>query len=146
MRSLPCLLLLGTLVLGLAACGARESPAGKPAAKTASPPAQLAPWKIELQAAGPIVSDQPVEFKATVKDSSGQPVTDAQVELSLSMKTMDMGENKAALKPAAPGVYGGKAIFSMAGPWEVEVRATKNGLTALERFPYVVKVPGESKR
>jgi len=146
MRSLLCSLLLLALVLALAACGTRESPEGKPPAKSPAPPAQLSSWKIELQAAEPIVSDKPVEFTATVKDASGEPVADAQVELSLAMKSMDMGENKARLTAAAPGVYGGKATFTMAGPWEVEVRATKNGLTALERFPYVVKQPGQSKK
>lgn len=142
MRSLVCLLLACTVGLALAACGRRESQAGK-TAKTEALPAQLASWKIQLQAAEPVVPDQPTAFTATVKDSAGQAVADAQVELSLTMKTMDMGENRARLTQTAPGVYAGKATFTMAGPWQVETRVTRNGVTALERFPYLVTQPNE---
>ncbi len=145
-RSLLCLLLACELVLVAAACGRRESQTGKSAAKTEAVPVQLASWKIQVQAVEPVVPDQPTSFTATVTDSAGQAVADAQVELLLTMKTMDMGENRARLTQSTPGVYNGKAIFTMAGPWEVEARVTKDGVTALERFPYVVMPPNEEKQ
>jgi nitrogen fixation protein FixH len=139
MKSLLCSLLLFALALGLSACGSREPPAGKGPATTEAPPAQLAAWKIELRGPDQVVADKPLEFTANVKEASGQPVAGAVVEISLKMKTMDMGENKARLTEQAPGVYSGKATFTMTGTWEVEVRATKGSLTAVEHFPYTVK-------
>ncbi len=145
MRLLLRLLPVIGLSLGLAACGHDGSQSKTPASNE-KPPAQIASWKIALQAVEPVVSDQPTAFTATVKDAAGQAIADAQVELSLIMKTMDMGENKARLTQTAPGVYSGKATFTMAGPWEVETRVTKDGVTAFERFPYIVKQPEEKKR
>ncbi len=119
-----------------AGCGRANPP---PPRQASSPPAPLASWTIKLQAPDAIPADEPVPLTATVDDSAGKPVDGADVEASLKMKTMDMGENKSKLTETRPGVYSGKATFTMAGPWEVEVRAMRKGLTAIEHFSYDVQ-------
>lgn len=140
MRSLVLLLVCG-FILGLGACR-RETPQERHSGAAMQPAGQPAVWQIKLnqpQDTTPLAPDKPVTVTVTVNDPAGKPLADAQVTVSLIMKTMDMGENKSALSQTQPGVYEGKAIFTMAGPWEIEVHATKEGKTAIEKFPVTVK-------
>lgn len=57
----------------------------------------------------------------TINDSSGNPVLDAQVQITTNMEVMDMGTAHATIKggkPAYIATFGGDA-FSMPGTWDI---------------------------
>lgn len=71
-------------------------------------------------------------FEVAVKDSSGQPVTDADVSVQLfmpAMPTMNMPamRNETKLPHIGGGVYRGPGQVMMAGRWDVTVTVAKNG-------------------
>jgi hypothetical protein len=71
-------------------------------------------------------------FEVTVKNAKGQPVTGADVALSLVMpadpktKHPEM-RTEGKLNNAGRGKYSGIAIVTMAGDWDVTVTARQNG-------------------
>jgi mono/diheme cytochrome c family protein len=71
-------------------------------------------------------------FDVTVKDAKGQPVTTAEVALSLVMpadpktKHPEM-RTEGTLNSAGNGKYTGVAMVTMAGTWNVTVTATQSG-------------------
>jgi len=71
-------------------------------------------------------------FEVTVKDSSGQPVTDADVSVLLfmpAMPTMNMPamRNETKLPHVGGGVYRGPGQVMMGGRWDVTVTVSKGG-------------------
>jgi hypothetical protein len=61
----------------------------------------------------------------TINDSSGNPVTDAQVQLRTNMELMNMGTAQATVKGGNPtyfATFGKDAAFSMFGVWDIAVR------------------------
>jgi hypothetical protein len=70
-----------------------------------------------------------------VKDSGGQPVTDAVVSLEYTMDMPGMMIDKAEAKHTGDGVYEAPVRFTMAGPWGVTVSIQRPGQAeARERF------------
>ncbi len=142
MRSrLSCLFLLGIVVV-LSGCGRQgQSPAGPETGRSGQAPAGAAApaWRIQLAAPEDLAPHKPVEFTARMGDARDQPVGGAEVELFLNMPDMNMGENKVRLTEKEPGVYAGKAVFTMKGNWEVAVRASKGSESATKMFRYTVK-------
>jgi hypothetical protein len=71
-------------------------------------------------------------FEAVVKDAKGQPVTDAEVVLTLVMpadpktKHPEM-RTEGKLNNVGAGKYNGIAMVTMAGDWIVTVTATREG-------------------
>ena len=71
-------------------------------------------------------------FEVTVQDAKGQPVTGAEVSLLLVMpadpktKHPEM-RTQGQLNNAGGGKYNGIAIVTMAGAWDVTVKATQKG-------------------
>jgi methionine-rich copper-binding protein CopC/putative copper export protein len=58
----------------------------------------------------------------TINDSSGNPVTNARVQISINMETMDMGTAQTTIKGGNPtyiAAFGKEEAFSMLGPWDV---------------------------
>jgi len=142
MRSrLSCLFLLA-IVIVLAGCGRQgQPPAGAETAGSGQAPVGgAAPaWRIQLAAPEDLAPHKPVEFTARIGNARDQPVEGAVVELFLNMPSMNMGENKVRLTEKEPGVYAGKAVFTMKGAWEVAVRASKGSESATKMFRYTVK-------
>lgn len=71
-------------------------------------------------------------FEVTVKDPSGQAVTDADVSIIFymaAMPSMNMPamRNEARLRPAGGGVYRGSGQMMMAGRWNVTINVTRGG-------------------
>jgi RND family efflux transporter MFP subunit len=71
-------------------------------------------------------------FEVTVKDASGQPVTDADVSVQFfmpAMPTMNMPamRNETKLPHAGGGVFRGPGQVMMAGRWDVTVTVSKGG-------------------
>lgn len=69
-------------------------------------------------------------FTVTVKDSKGQPVSNAIVVVTTIMLDMDMGQESVALKPVGadqPGVYSGQSDLTMGGHWQLIVKVVPPG-------------------
>ena len=61
----------------------------------------------------------------TIDDNQGNPVTDAQVQLTTNMELMDMGTAHATVKGGNPtyiATFNKDAAFSMSGAWDITVR------------------------
>lgn len=77
-------------------------------------------------------------FEVSVRDAKGQPVSDAEVTLILLMpadpktKHPEM-RTEGTLNNVSGGKYNGIAIVSMAGDWEVTVRARLKGKVLAEK-------------
>lgn len=70
-------------------------------------------------------------FEVRLKDARGEPVTDAKVNLALSMPSMNMGGPTVAAKHHGSGVYSTSANLSMAGPWQAKVSLARPGQRTL---------------
>jgi len=128
------LLPVGSVALSLlAACGPQkpstvgETPAPSPA------------WNVKLELPGEVPSGKPVEAVVRVTDSGGRAVEGAEVIVSLNMTTMNMGQNRSRLSEQSPGVYKGKVVFTMEGPWQAAVQVTREGVTFTQRYPIRVR-------
>jgi hypothetical protein len=70
----------------------------------------------------------------TLADSGGASVDGAEVWLGLVMPTHRMSPNEPDAAPAGNGRYRARAIFTMAGTWNVEVHATVRGQAYVATF------------
>ncbi len=71
----------------------------------------------------------------TINDSAGNPVTDAQVQLSTNMVIMDMGNAHATINGGNPtyiATFNKNAAFSMDGLWDITVRIQRPGQAAMQ--------------
>jgi hypothetical protein len=66
-------------------------------------------------------------FDVTLKDESGQAVSDASITLDLTMPEMPMPNNKVAAKYTDNGLYQGAGRFTMRGWWRIEVIIQRGG-------------------
>jgi Cu(I)/Ag(I) efflux system membrane fusion protein len=74
-------------------------------------------------------------LRIQVKDTAGQPVTDAAVHVEYTMDMPGMMIDKAEAKHGTAGVYEAPVRFTMAGPWGVTVSIQRPGQPeARERF------------
>lgn len=69
----------------------------------------------------------PATFTLQVKDRNGQPVTEAQVRMSMDMTNMRMGPQTPQMVDLGSGKYQARADFDMGGPWRVNVDVSKDG-------------------
>ena len=136
MKKLACLLLVAAGACVWWGCSPQKPPAVQ---ETSAAGAPKPSWRLKLDIPESINAGKSVDVALRVFDAGGQPVENAQAELSLVMPSMDMGENKPALTETAPGIYTGKATFTMAGPWEAVARVSKGGQTISQRFPCNVR-------
>lgn len=93
---------------------------------------QAGPYEVTLQVdpnPPPIAQPAHLSFQI-VKKATGQLVSNAQVTLSSSMLTMDMGTEEIVAHPQSPGIYQAQAHFSMSGSWEVRIRIVAPGAPA----------------
>lgn len=84
-------------------------------------------------------SEKDTTFRVILTDTNGHPVTGARVQADLEMPRMDMGKNVVQLADKGNGVYEGKGQFTMGGPWNVIVTATKAGTSGEQKFDIVVR-------
>ena len=87
----------------------------------------------------PVLSLDPASLTVRVTDAAGRPVAGAAVSLSLDMPDMPMGNNVAAAREMAPGVYRATGRFTMAGAWRVTASAARGASRASRAFPVEVK-------
>jgi hypothetical protein len=84
----------------------------------------------------------PEHAQVRVSDVSGQPVSGADVRLSLTMPAMVMVPLQVSATPSpdgAHGVYVAQSTFPMAGTWSAAVRITPKGQAAVQT-EFVVSV------
>jgi putative copper export protein len=101
------------------------SPVGPPTTQTRT----VGNLTITLQVT-PARVDETNTVTVTLKDSSGSPVTDAQVQLSINMQIMDMGTTSKSIvggKPAYTATFAGGEGFDMQGIWDIFVRIQRPG-------------------
>ena len=97
-----------------------------------SPPAQPAHYKMTFRPEpDPPKGAAPNTFHVSVLDAKGQPVTDAQVKVTLvmpAMPAMGMPEMRASAELSWKGSeYSGTTNVPMAGPWNVAVEVSRGG-------------------
>ena len=92
-------------------------------------------------------------FEVTVKDTKGQPVTNAEVSIVLLMPSDPKTKHpemrtEGKLNNMGSGKYNGIAMVTMAGEWHVTVAATRGGkeiARKTERLTAYLKTPPKSK-
>jgi nitrogen fixation protein FixH len=129
------------LIVGISACRSKSSPevATQPALSSDSN-AAVSPWKIDLRTTPdhPRMI-KPLTFTVHIVDGNGRTVDNAQVRGTLTMKTMDMGQNEVQLQSKGNGDYEGTVKeFDMSGPWDFAVHASQGGFHAQKVFEIVV--------
>jgi hypothetical protein len=108
--------------------GSKEFEQQQTAADSAHPAS--ASWKVSFRSdpATPEGGSEPA-IHVSLQDAAGQPVTGAQVQVTLfmpAMPSMGMGEMRAETTLATSGSeYLGKIKVPMAGPWTVTVIASR---------------------
>jgi hypothetical protein len=118
-----------------------ESPPGAAAA----PPTEAAQFDIAFRAQPDPPTTGENVFDVTVKDRSGQPVSDAEVSVQLfmpAMPTMNMPamRNEVKLPHASGGVYRGPGQVLMSGTWDVTVTVKRaGGEIGSRKFPLVAR-------
>lgn len=63
-----------------------------------------------------------------------RPAASAVATVVATMTDMSMPPVRLALRPASPGVYGGRLVLSMGGPWLLTVRVRVGGRMATKRL------------
>jgi hypothetical protein len=114
--------------------GATPPPGASPVAGAAlGTPQPAGPFEVVLSTENTAkVGDTRFEAKVT---RDGQPVTDATVNLSLSMPTMQMVGPDVMLKPAGEE-YEGTANLSMGGQWQAKTTVTAGGDTGTAIYSF----------
>ncbi len=90
----------------------------------------------------PVAAMTESTFVVTVT-RNGMPVTDASVQLDLSMPPMFMGKNQPVLKQSKNGRYEGKGVITRCASgrktWQADVAVVSAGKTAVAAFVFEVK-------
>lgn len=125
-------LLLTSLIVGLAGCAAK------------APSLQASKTSGGLTLSMLLSPDPPAPMKETqvrfkISDSTGHPVETADISVGLAMPGMTMPDNRPAVAATGGGNYETKAIFTMAGKWEIEVKVTHAEAVETFAFDLVVK-------
>jgi PBP1b-binding outer membrane lipoprotein LpoB len=134
----PIALLIVLALMFLSACQ-KQQPAKAGNTGAAQQP-KTSPWKMTLNTLPEEpVSGQDMVFKVTLANQSGQPVSGADVKADLKMMLMDMGKNEITLADKGSGLYEGKGQFTMSGPWNVIVTASKDGQRGQQAFQVIAR-------
>ena len=75
----------------------------------------------------PPSGNTPTYFSVSLADAKGQPVSDANIGLDLTMPSMWMPPNQLDMKAGAAGKYVADGFFTMRGLWRIEVIITRGG-------------------
>ena len=117
-------------LLGLSGCGDTRSMAGK--LVTQKQLVDQLMIALEAPEKSPLLAEQ--ELVIVLTDQAGRPVDGAEVWLALVMPTMQHSPNEPDAVAAGPGRYKAKALFTMAGNWNVEIHATVRGHEYIATF------------
>jgi nitrogen fixation protein FixH len=90
-------------------------------------PARVAPPVIAFATEPNPPKSGDVEFRVTVKDATGQPISDAGVSVQLVMPSMRDMRTDVKLPSAGAGVYRGTGQIEMSGRWDATLTVTRDG-------------------
>jgi nitrogen fixation protein FixH len=130
-----------SLVLTLG-CGKKANEQPLPQSQTAAStaPDSASPWRMELKISPDHPSmTKPITFEVHIADQRGQPVSDAQVSGTLTMKVMDMGTTALKFSPKGSGNYeASMKSVDMSGPWNLAVDVANGTAHAKKNFDVTV--------
>lgn len=108
-----------------------------------TPPSPLRPdpdLRVALQLSPPSPRQLDVTtFTVRLKNSRGQPISEARVLIDLSMPAMEMGRNQVTPVLHGQGVYIGTGRFTMAGEWQATITVSGHGRRTTQAFPLQVR-------
>jgi hypothetical protein len=70
---------------------------------------------------------QEAQLELSLRDPQGKPITGATVKADLMMPDIVMPSNRPAFTEMGNGVYAAKALFTMAGEWELRTQVDHAG-------------------
>jgi hypothetical protein len=76
----------------------------------------------------------PILLKVHVIDGAGQPADGVTLKADVSMSGMDHGDQHLVLDGRGDGDYDGQVNLEMAGSWDVDLTATKDGKTRQQKL------------
>lgn len=119
------------LALGLAACEGSESGSpGSPDGLSSPTGGSASALQVSFTTDPDPAKPGPVTVIVEVKDSRGQPVTGAQVTVSIRMTNMSHSGIDGQLLEQGSGKYQASGSFMMAGTWRAKVAVSGQGLPA----------------
>ena len=134
------LALIGTLIL-VAGCTQKRSTPGEQRQAAISPAAvDAGPWRLELKVSPEHPSmAKPMTFTLHISNDHARPVTSAEVNATLTMKTMDMGTTQLQFAAKGDGDYEAtKKDMDMSGPWSLAVDAVQGSIHVKQNFEVMV--------
>ncbi len=136
-RRMLCAALAASLVWMLG-CGRKtdHQPPEQSAASAHGPADSTSPWRMQLKISPDHPSmTKPISFQLHLADQNGQPLNDAQVNGSLTMKVMDMGTTQLKFSPQGNGDYEASIkSIEMSGPWNLAVDVGSGAVHAQKNF------------
>jgi hypothetical protein len=140
-RRTLCAAIAAGLMLTLG-CGkkASEQPMAQSQAAASSPVDSASPWRMELKVSPDHPSmTKPITFQFHLVDQNGQPINDAQVNGSLTMKVMDMGATALKFTTKGNGNYEASIKgIDMSGPWNLAIDVGSGTVHAKKNFDVTV--------
>lgn len=116
---------LATFALCVAAGSSSAQSPGQSKTQTKPPSRKPASIVFATEPSPPKAGD--AEFRVTVKDSEGGPITQATVSILLVMPSMPEMRTEVRLSSIGSGVFRGAGQFEMSGRWDVTITVTPNG-------------------
>ncbi len=128
------------LTLGCGKKANEQAAARSPTAASSSSADSASPWRMELKISPDHPSmTKPMTLQLHIADEHGQPVNDAQVSGSLTMKVMDMGATRLKFSPKGNGDYeASMKSVDMSGPWNLAVDVANATAHAKRNFDVTV--------
>lgn len=133
----PVFTIAAVAVLTLSFAGCKSEPALPPNPVTVidNVRGQLTPFRFAL-ATDPASPNYnaPILLKVHVIDAANQPADGVTVKVDVSMSGMDHGAQHLTLSGKGGGDYEGQVNLEMAGSWDVDLTATRNGKSRQQKF------------
>lgn len=76
----------------------------------------------------------PIRLKVHVIDAADQPADGVELKADVSMSGMDQGAQHLVLSGRGNGDYDGRVNLEMAGSWDVDLTATKDGKSRQQKL------------
>lgn len=86
-------------------------------------------------------SDESITLRVHAVDGAGLPVDGLKIEAYAAMSGSEHGARRLTLRSKGNGNYEGRVSLELAGSWDVDLSATKDGKSARERLNIDVGAP-----
>lgn len=116
------------LVLACSACKSSDLPPS-PASLINGTRDRLNPFRMTLTTDPASPRSGPITIKVHVIDSANQPADGVTLKADVSMNGMGSGDQHLTLDGHGNGDYDGRANLDMAGSWDVNLTASRDGKT-----------------